>query len=200
MVIFSQDENDADDRNYIQVWTSDQVIRCCGCDTISFRHIRKCTEDIDPDTGDLVLTEELYPSRLEGRLPIGGHDSFPLATRRIYHETLKALNSNAYILAAIGLRAIIESVCVQEKTPGNDLNTKIKGLAKNGVLSERQAEFLHTHRAMGNSAAHEMVAPQATEILAALDIAETVLKTLYILPVIADKLKRRNNGDTSNPG
>jgi len=46
-----------------------------------------------------------------------------------------------------------------------------------GLLSAKQAEFLHNHRFMGNEAAHEIVAPNR-RLVAAIDIAETLLKTI----------------------
>lgn len=185
-ILYSKDAHDTVEENGIQFWSSDQVIQCCGCDEISFRHTNSCTEDIDYRTGELVVNEVFYPNRVEGRAPIDGHIAFPAKTRKIYQETLKALNQNAFILAAIGLRAIIESVCVEQKTPGSNLEKRIDELSNSGLLSKKQAEFLHAHRFMGNAAAHEMIAPKAADLIAALDIAETLLKTIYILPDIAD--------------
>lgn len=188
-VLFSKDEHDSTPDGDIDFWRSDQLIQCCGCDEISYRRISECTEDIDYETGQLLTTEYLYPSRTEGRGPIEGHDNFPVKTRRIYLETLKALNQNAFILSAIGLRALIESICVEQQTKAKTLMKGIDELAATGLLSQKQADFLHAHRFMGNAAAHEMIAPKATELVAALDIAETLLKTIYILPEVADLIK-----------
>ncbi len=188
-VLFSKDWHSMDGDDSIQLWSSDQVLMCCGCDEISFRHTDQCSEDIDYATGQLIVNEVIYPNRAEGRSAIDGYDEFPPKTRRIYQETLKALNQNAFILAAIGLRAIIESICVEQKTPGRNLEKRIGELADSGLLSKKQAEFLHAHRFIGNAAAHEMVAPKASELIAALDIAETLLKTIYILPDVANQLK-----------
>ena len=188
-VLFSKDASGDTDDGDIRWWTSHQVLQCCGCDKISFRETHKDTESIDPYTGQLDVMETLYPSRTEGRPPMEGHDNFPVKTRRIYSETLKALNHNALILAAIGLRAVIESVCLEQKTKAKVLAKGIDELAESGLLSQKQAQFLHAHRFMGNVAAHEMVAPNATELVAALDIAETLLKTIYVLPEVAEKMK-----------
>ncbi len=190
-VLFSKDARGTDEKDIVEFWSSHQVLQCCGCDEVSFRHTRECTDDIDYETGQPVLTEVLYPNRIEGRSAIDGHDEFPQKTRRIYQETLKALDQNAFILAAIGLRAIIESVCVEQKTPGRTLEKKVEKLSDSGLLSKKQADFLHAHRFMGNDAAHKMIAPKATELIAALDIAETLLKTIYILPIVADQIRRK---------
>lgn len=105
-VLFSKNEHNSTPDGDIELWRSDQLIQCCGCDEISYRRTLECTEDINYETGELVTTEYLYPSRTEGRSPIEGHKSFPVKTKRIYLETLKALNQNAFILSAIGLRAL----------------------------------------------------------------------------------------------
>lgn len=191
-ILFSKDVQTSDEENSTQFWSSDQVLQCCGCDDVSFRHTNQYSEDIDYETGELIDNEVLYPNRFEGRSPIENYDDFPPKTRRIYQETLKALNQNAFILAAIGLRAIIESICVDQNTPGENLQKRIDKLAESGLLSTMQAEFLHAHRFIGNAAAHEMIAPKAVEIVAALDIAETLLKTIYILPGVAKSLKSKS--------
>jgi hypothetical protein len=188
-VLFSKGTSGETDDGDIKWWNSHQVLQCCGCDEISFRTTDQNTESIDPYTGNLEVMEVLYPSRTEGRPPMEGHENFPVKTRRIYSETLKALNHNALILAAIGLRALIESVCLEQKTKAKVLAKGIDELAESGLLSKKQAQFLHAHRFMGNVAAHEMVAPNATELVAALDIAETLLKTIYVLPEVAEKMK-----------
>lgn len=104
-------------------------------------------------------------------------------------ETLKALSSGMPLLAAIGLRALIESICLEQKTKSRTLAKGIDELAANGLLSQKQAEFLHNHRFMGNVAAHEIEAPKPEHLIAALEIAETLLKTIYILPEIAEQIK-----------
>ncbi|MDI1298792.1 DUF4145 domain-containing protein [Methylotenera sp.] len=191
-ILFRKDSSGETEDGDIRWWDSNQVIQCCGCDEITFRRTAECTEDIDPYTGQLDTTETLFPSRTEGRPPMEGFDNFPTKTRRIYVETLKALNHNALILAAIGLRALIESICIEQKTKAKTLAKGIDELADSGLLSKKQVDFLHAHRFMGNVAAHEIVAPKATELVAALDIAETLLKTIYILPEVAEIMKPKS--------
>ena len=188
-IVFTKQMSGQTDDGDIRWWTEHQLLQCLGCDDMTFRSADSNTESIDPYTGSLDVTEVLYPNRTEGRPPIEGYESFPSKTRKIYSETLKALHHNALILAAIGLRALIESVCIEQKTKAKVLAKGIDELAESGLLSKKQAEFLHAHRFMGNVAAHEMVAPNATELVAALDIAETLLKTIYILPEVATKMK-----------
>ncbi|WP_424195227.1 DUF4145 domain-containing protein [Ampullimonas aquatilis] len=190
-ILFNKDDSGETGDGDIRWWADHQVLQCCGCDDISFRTSHSDTESVDPYTGMPEEFEVLYPNRTDGRPPIDGHENFPQKTRRIYSETLKALNHNALILGAIGLRALIESVCLEQKTKAKVLAKGIDELAESGLLSKKQAKFLHAHRFMGNVAAHEMIAPKATELVAALDIAETLLKTIYILPEVAEVMKQK---------
>ena len=165
-----------------------QMIKCQGCDRISFRETWSSSDDFDPYTGEAEVTQRLYPEREAGRSPMPGSEYFPARTRRVYQEVLKAMNTGSPILAAIGLRAIVESVCSEQNVTGSNLEKRIDKLADMGVLARTQAEFLHGHRFMGNTAAHEITAPKPQELVAALDIAETLLKTIYVLPQLAPEI------------
>ena len=189
IVLQKRDTSGSTQDGDIQWWESHQIVQCAGCDDISFRRTSTCTEDFDPYSGDLTENETLYPERTQGRTPMEGYEDFPHKTKRVYMETLKALSSGMPLLAAIGLRALIESICLEQKTKSRTLAKGIDELAANGLLSQKQAEFLHNHRFMGNVAAHEIEAPKPEHLIAALEIAETLLKTIYILPEIAEQIK-----------
>jgi hypothetical protein len=173
----------------IQWWENHQVIQCCGCENLSFRKVHSNTELFDPRTGKLEQSVTLFPEPLGARSLMDGCDHFPSKTYRVYAETMKAVNHSLPLLAAIGLRTLIESVCLDQSVPGGNLQDRINQLATQGLLSQKQADFLHNHRFMGNLAAHEIEAPKPEHLVAALDIAETLLKTIYVLPTLADEIK-----------
>lgn len=188
-VVLAQHEIDGEEfGGDLRWWETHQIIQCMGCNEISFRTVSTCTEDWDPETDRLIESVKLYPEIINARDPIEGYDRFPHKTIRIYLETLKAVNHQISLLAAIGLRVLIESICLEQKTETRDLKEGINKLADMGLLSDKQAEYLHSHRFMGNIAAHEIVAPNPQHLVAALDIAETLLKTIYILPDMAKQL------------
>jgi hypothetical protein len=170
-------------------WCTDyQIVRCCGCDTISFREETLNEDDYDPETGELIPTIKLYPHRMARRRSLENYYYLPPTIGRIYREILSAMNNSSVILAAIGLRALIEGVCTDQKVKGSTLENMIDSLSSEGVLSTNQAKILHAHRFLGNVAAHEIMPAKPHELVAALDIAETLLKTIYILPKIADEI------------
>ena len=168
-------------------WSTDyQIVMCCGCDTISFREVTLTEDDFDPETGESMYTVKLYPPRIAGRRPLENDYYLPPNIRRIYLEVLSAMNNSSVILAAIGLRTLIEGVCTDRNVKGSNLENMIDALSSEGVLSSSQAKILHAHRFLGN--AHKIVSAKSQELVVALDIAETILKTIYILPKLADEI------------
>lgn len=95
------------------------------------------------------------------------------------------------ILAGIGIRALVESVCKHKRIKGKDLKQRIDGLAAAGLLGANEAKVLHRLRFPGNKAAHEMKEPTANELSAGLDIAEHLLVTVYVLSKKARQLPAR---------
>jgi hypothetical protein len=188
-IVAKHAENGHEEKYDVTWWNSYEVIQCGGCDTISFRRVHSNTDLFDGETGELEESIEIYPDPTKHREPIPDSDEFPALTRRVYLETLTAISNNAPILAAIGIRAIIESVCKDLATGKNNLAKNIDALADLGHLSKAQADMLHNHRFMGNVAAHEIQPPNPSNLIAALEIAETLLRTIYVLPKMAAKLQ-----------
>lgn len=173
-----------------------QVIQCQGCRrTISFRKIfkipKKVLDTAKPAPRGMSETRELYPPRHRGRFTMESTYLLPAPVDRIYRETQAALSSGQPVLAGIGIRALVETVCKNKGALGHNLEKKIDALAVMGLMTAEQAEFLHGLRILGNEAAHE-VKPHGDQTLgAAMDVVEHLLKTVYVLPVKAKPLPRR---------
>lgn len=163
--------------------------RCQGCDALSYAISRWTEDDWDPSTGESECSWETYPRGVAERRPMSEQHLLPGNVWRIYKEAVGAMNAQLPLLAGIGLRALIEAVCQAEGVTGGDLKERIDGLATKGVLSVAQADILHTHRFLGNVAAHEIVAAPPRELVAAMEIAENVLRTIYILPELSKQVK-----------
>ena len=153
-----------------------EIIECKGCKTISFRKLG--VYDYPDD-----CVENLYPLRIEGRKGLDEDtDYLPVDVKRIYLETLKALNSEMPILTGIGLRALVETVCKEKKAKGGNLYTKIDNLIKLNVLTINDATILHKIRTLGNDSAHEVKPHSKKSLGLAMDVVEHLLTTVYILP------------------
>ncbi len=185
-ILHAEEIADNDEDSGIHWGTDYKTVQCCGCEAISFMTRSWNSEDTDPDNHP-VITTTLYPSRTT-RKPIENYYYLPDIVRAMYQETLTAMSNSAPILAAIGIRAVVEAVCRDKACVAGNLETNIDLLVVKGHLAADQADFLHLQRFMGNAAAHEIKPPRQTELAAAMNIAENLLTNLYTLPMLAEQM------------
>lgn len=183
----------------VDCWSYFEIVQCRGCEEISFRQNWQSTEDVDhdPTTGELVLEdhEELYPSRIAGRREIKDVYLLPPKVAAFYREAHQALCHRLRILAGIGIRGLVETVCQEKNAPGRNLEKRIDALVDLGVLTREGAEILHGTRLLGNDAAHEAKPLTEKQLDAAMDVAEHLLKGVFILPKKAESLPKRPSAD-----
>jgi len=162
-----------------------QIIRCLGCETLSFRKTTGSDQDlvqISEDDWEYQPLIEVYPNPREGRQALADSSILPDKIQRIYEESLQALNDTQPVLCGIGIRAIIETVCKDKSTTGRDLYAQINSLVSLGVLTQDGADILHKLRTLGNDAAHEVKPHSLQELGLAFDVVDHLLLGVYILP------------------
>ncbi len=167
-----------------------QVVQCQGCESISFRKTHEDSEtqqQVGTDEWEYVVQVEMHPNPESGRAALADDHLLPNNLQRIYEETLKSLNSGLSVLAGIGVRAIVETVCKEKKASGKDLNLKINDLVTQGVLTQDGANILHKLRTLGNNAAHEVKPHSNVQLGLAMDVIDHLLQGVYILPHHASK-------------
>jgi hypothetical protein len=160
-----------------------QVVECNGCEQLSFRREYHDHTDIYQEGEELTCRKytDIYPSSLINHKPLDHTYHIPEKIRYVYDQTILALKGESRLLAGVGFRAIIEAICQHEKIKGSNLESKINGLAKNRLLTDKESERLHPIRFLGNDAVHEMEAPSDEKLLLVLHIIEHLLESLYIL-------------------
>lgn len=183
-----------------------QIIRCMGCDNVTFREEGWFSEDINPYTGEPLLRITLYPKSSGDDLESKRMMDVPNKIRRIYGETIDSYNNQNFILCAAGLRAIIEGVCAEESIQNgpielkkengeieiiykNNLQGKIGGLYEKNLITKTHAEILHEHRFLGNNAVHELDMPSAEELKLGIEILEHTLENIYELKYKGEELQ-----------
>ena len=158
-----------------------EIIQCAGCDRVSFQELWHTSEDWVSNEGP-VPTVYRYPEADKDQLDDAkSFRQAPYNINRIYKESIQSFNIGNYILCAAGLRIVIEGICEEAMTtekPKN-LEKKINALHEQGILSKKHAEILHALRFIGNEAVHELTAPSADDLKAAIEIVEHTLENLY---------------------
>ena len=170
-------------------WTDTyQIIQCAGCDKISFRTTHSNSEEIH-QTGhnewEYAETVKVYPNPMETRHPVAETHLLPSKLRRIYNETIISLNEQQPILAGLGIRAIVETICKDNQAAGKNLFKKIDDLVQKGALTSSGAAILHKVRTLGNEAAHEVKPHAEADLDVAMSVVEHLIRQLYILPKLA---------------
>lgn len=161
-----------------------QIVKCHGCHNLSFRRVEEdyIAGQVDDDGKAIPsVTTENYPRILEDHRDFRRLDVVPKIVRAIYQETINATKEGALTLAGIGFRAVIEAICNERGIKGRDLQRRIAGLAKAGMISVVEADRLHAIRFLGNDAAHEIKSPSSWSIRVVLRIVEHLIENIYIL-------------------
>jgi hypothetical protein len=184
---------------------TDQILQCQGCSNISFR--RKTSNSEDMDENGYVISTEIFPKTSIEIMKFDLSHNVPFEIKRIFNESLDCYKNGDFILCAVGIRAVIEGICkdkniksglVNEKDRNNkivqrrkyDLRGKINGLYDVGILTRKNAEYLHQHRFLGNDAIHELKTPSSKELMLAIEIAYSIMQNIYDLPIKVIELKK----------
>jgi hypothetical protein len=176
--------------SYIHWYYIYQIVQCNGCKTNSFRSVNGNSEDyhqISEDEWETGEIEKLYPSRIEGRKTLENTNYYlPNKVESIYKETIQALSGNSPILAGIGLRALIETICKEKNAQGGNLLARIDSLVDKNILTPAGSKILHKIRTLGNDATHEVKPHNEKQLNLAMEIMEHLLTDVYILPKKVD--------------
>jgi len=181
--LFEKITRGGDDEGYFQWIDKYIVIECLGCETISFLKIYGNTEMFEQNEEgyqDFYNDETIFPLYLESGEELKYKYYLPDNIKEIYSETISALKSNAFILAAGGLRAIIEALCNHLKIKKDNLSNRIDLLHKKGHLTLSESKRLHSIRFIGNDALHEIEKPKKMHLYLLLEIINHLLANLFI--------------------
>jgi len=174
-------ESDPSEYHYEDIF---MMIRCRGCETVAFRkesHDYESRYQIGANEWDYSISIDIYPHFIEGHKSINDIWNVPNIVNSIYKESIVAIQEGAFTLAGLGLRATIEAICNEREITGSNLQKRINGMVKEGLISKKDASRLHSIRFMGNDAAHEIKKSKHSSVLVALKIIEHLITTIYIL-------------------
>lgn len=178
----SGDENYQFHRDYL-------TIKCLGCDSISFRddfHDIESSFPNDNDEWEIPLTSTVYPPFLKNHKGLEYSYRLPESINTVYRESIKAFEINCKLLAGAGFRAIIEAICIEKEIKGRTLEIKINNLSKDGLITKKECERLHSIRFLGNDSIHEMKVPQEKQLKVVLNIIEHILSNIYLIDYEVD--------------
>lgn len=167
-----------------------EIIKCNGCDNLQYRTTYGDESMVAYHHDDEYETHyndyKYYPKSLKEHKIFKNIYNIPDKIRVVYIETIEAMNNNCYLLSAVGLRAIIEAICIEQDIIGRNLEIKINNLSKNKLITEKDSNRLHTIRFLGNDSVHEMDVPKEDKLKVALNIVENLINNLYLIDIDAN--------------
>lgn len=189
------------------VW---QIWQCLGCDSVVFSEIWVTSEDQDPVSGEFTPTEYLYPERDNNKpdhiIKKKEFEHIPENLDGLYSEIIETFNHGSGILCAVGLRALIEGICVDKGIlEGPNDRGRIVGTldgkinAMKDIVPENIVDNLHGFRFMGNDAVHQLAVPPLADLALAITIAEDILNIVYDLNYKTSRLFQRMNRNRHSP-
>lgn len=194
-VLFSKIEKskyDEEDKTIPETKYEDNfmTVQCAGCNTLSF--VKRTTITVTGEGDEEPFSfDEYYPGS-DSDFNFLNDDEYhmlPSMLRKVYIEIESAFFSDSEILAGLGLRTLVEAICMEQKVNGNNLQQKILHLKDKGLISTNEVPILDKLRLIGNVAAHQIKGLPLDILSYALDIVNHVLKSIYILPKINKKIK-----------
>ena len=167
------------------------MLQCGGCETVYFQTRSTNSEDWD-DEGP-VETVTYYPAPSKRQEPpwmmaIAFEDD---KLHSLLTETYSALNNDARVLAAVGLRTIFDRA--SEKfgvNPEKPFKGKLDELVTKGKIGRSERESLDILTDAGSAAAHRGWRPTVEELNTLMDIGEQFLYRTIILDAEAERLKK----------
>lgn len=160
------------------------IVKCLGCDRISYREVFIDIESSFPDQdGNWIpeITVETFPKKIRVAKSLENTYALPEKIKLIYDEAINAYNADCFILTGVAFRAVIEAICLEEKILGNNLEKKINNLVKQKLITEKEAKRLHSIRFIGNDSVHEMKVPKTKSLKMVLNIIEHLLNNIYLI-------------------
>jgi hypothetical protein len=130
----------------------------------------------------------VYPPTTYGKKQPKYFIKMPKSLSKLYKQVVLAFNSGSMLLCTIGLRALIEGICVDKGITSRKLEHKIDGLSQ-FFPNKTLIDSLHGFRFTGNDAAHDLAAMYPSEASEAIEVMEDLLDFLYDFDYKASQIK-----------
>ncbi|MDP1509227.1 DUF4145 domain-containing protein [Paenibacillus sp. CMAA1739] len=177
------------DKQFLNMEDIYYLAYCQGCDSIKL--VKEFHYEKENQWNSLY---HIYPDPMD-RMDKVKNVTFANLPKSIFlllPEVYGAYASKSLQLCTVGLRMLIEAICIDKNVEGNTLVQKIDKLKDTNLVTELQAKILHEIRLLGNKSAHEVVRQEEELILDGLNTINSLLFNIYSLEIIKIYDKDKN--------
>jgi hypothetical protein len=167
------------------------ILECRGCETIFYETQSWNSEDVDPyydamgDTQYRVVKDKVTYPRPESKTKPVWFDAMQkkdLQLHKILSQMYVALDNDANILAAIGLRTALDRATeVLGIHPAKTFEEKLNELRDGGWIGQTERDILGVVTDAGNAAAHRGWEPSSSEVVHLVSSMEVFLHRAFIV-------------------
>lgn len=173
-----------------QYWSkrADLFLSCQGCDGHFYCIYNSDYSIKETQFGGRSPHISTYPKRPKRQMAtsIGSFiftdDPLEETIFHLFEEIYTAITEGSYRLAAMGLRAVIESVMISKIGDTGTLTGNLNKLLEDGHIARNQAKILEDIIEIGNATIHRQFAPSESEVNIATDIVESIVSAVLIFP------------------
>ena len=169
------------------------IIECMGCKEISAMHSEWFSEDVEQNSDgswSAITNISIYPPTPNRKIPEWGfHFLILISTNdlwmiKLHKDIYAAIGLEAYSLAAMGTRTLIDSIMTSKvgDAKGDNFKTKLDRMVSGHFISKSLSDILHICIESGNAAAHRGHSPTVQELNTLLDNTEALIEHIYIEP------------------
>jgi Domain of unknown function (DUF4145) len=170
-----------------------QILQCEGCDEVYYRTVGVCSEDAEPDGRPIRrITYSPPPSKRKTPDWVIELLSVDSVLYDLVTETYVAVNNDAPVLAAVGLRTVFDRASEKMRVdPALGFGEKLDALELKGKIGRSEKETLETLTDAGGAAAHRGWKPTIDQINTLMDVGEQFLYRTIIVESQAKALRRK---------
>ena len=158
-----------------------QTIRCCGCDEVKM----KITSS---SSGMYDTYVEYHPTAIFRRPPEWQSEIQLEGILSPFHKTLsdlltevyKALRNGMPRVAAMGVRAVLETIMVEKVGDRGSFKDNIDAFEAAGHIAQLQRARVNAVLDVGGAAIHRGYAPSEEDVIAMLNLTENLIESIYI--------------------
>jgi hypothetical protein len=164
---------------------------CLGCEAASLEEVWW------PEGIKDVGSSTFYPRNSSNDRAIKDFVQLDKKLQQVYKEVILSFNEKLLMLCAMGLRALLEAICINKGI--NDsvawgLEAKLQKLEEEQHLPSNIVEGLHSFKFIGDSAVHRLEAPTVSELSLAIDMVEDLLNFMFELRYKMDSNAQKLKG------
>jgi hypothetical protein len=176
-------------------WIKYQMLQCCGCESVTFRHQRYYSGDRCSHTDDDGITETYYPPAISRKEPewlsqVSFDPEYGHFVKEALTDIYTAIHNGSFWLACMGTRSLLEHVMIEMVGDHGSFTKNINAFFDAGHITPKHKDYLVTVVDAGHASTHRGWKPNTKQLNIMMDVAESIIQSLYVL-----QHKIEGNGD-----